>query len=111
MRRASPSTMAVLPTPASPTKSGLFLRRRASTSRARPLVEVHGEGLERIDGRLFFVLVARGPRAAPVARGRRLRGEELRDAVRDVAHDVEPRDALLFQEGDGLRVRLRHEGD
>ena len=28
---ARPSTMAVLPTPASPTKSGLFLRRRQST--------------------------------------------------------------------------------
>ncbi len=28
---ASPSTMAVLPTPASPMRSGLFFRRRAST--------------------------------------------------------------------------------
>ena len=31
MRSASPSTMAVLPTPGSPTKTGLFLRRRQST--------------------------------------------------------------------------------
>ncbi len=42
-RRASPSAMAVLPTPGSPTYSGLFLRRRASTwmvrssSLARPM--------------------------------------------------------------------------
>ena len=32
IRRASPSTTAVLPTPASPTRIGLFLRRRDSTS-------------------------------------------------------------------------------
>ena len=30
MRRAKPSAIAVLPTPASPTNSGLFLRRRHS---------------------------------------------------------------------------------
>ena len=34
-RCARPSTSAVLPTPASPTKTGLFLRRRQSTSSAR----------------------------------------------------------------------------
>ncbi len=32
---ASPSTIAVLPTPGSPTKTGLFLRRRHRTSMAR----------------------------------------------------------------------------
>ena len=43
MRQAKPSAMAVLPTPASPTKSGLFLRRRhriwmvRSTSNSRPM--------------------------------------------------------------------------
>ena len=37
IRRASPSTMAVLPTPASPMNSGLFLRRRASTCSARSI--------------------------------------------------------------------------
>src|ERR1700674_2235055 len=31
IRRASPSAIAVLPTPASPTRRGLFLRRRQST--------------------------------------------------------------------------------
>src|SRR5665213_2816109 len=35
IRRASPSAMAVLPTPASPTSSGLFLRRRHSTCTTR----------------------------------------------------------------------------
>ena len=34
---ARPSTIAVLPTPGSPTKTGLFLRRRQSTSSARPI--------------------------------------------------------------------------
>ena len=43
MRQAKPSAMAVLPTPASPTNSGLFLRRRhriwmvRSTSYSRPI--------------------------------------------------------------------------
>ena len=35
MRRASPSTMAVLPTPGSPISTGLFLVRRASTCMMR----------------------------------------------------------------------------
>jgi len=35
MRQASPSAIAVLPTPASPTSSGLFLRRRHSTCTTR----------------------------------------------------------------------------
>ncbi len=35
MALAMPSTIAVLPTPGSPTKMGLFLRRRASTWMAR----------------------------------------------------------------------------
>src|SRR5579871_6748464 len=37
--RARPSTIAVLPTPASPTNSGLFLRRRASTWSARSICD------------------------------------------------------------------------
>ena len=39
MRSASPSTMAVLPTPGSPTKTGLFLRRRQSTWMVRSISE------------------------------------------------------------------------
>ncbi len=35
IRKAKPSAMAVLPTPGSPTKSGLFLRRRHKTSMVR----------------------------------------------------------------------------
>ncbi|KAG1534996.1 hypothetical protein G6F50_015420 [Rhizopus delemar] len=37
MRHARPSAMAVLPTPASPTSSGLFLRRRHSTWMVRSI--------------------------------------------------------------------------
>ena len=67
--------MAVLPTPGSPTKSGLFFRRRqriwivrSSSGRAaderidlalrRALDEVDGEGLERIAGRPRLLFVA-----------------------------------------------------
>lgn len=48
MRRARPSATAVLPTPASPSSSGLFLRRRARmwhtrrTSSARPTTCMRG---------------------------------------------------------------------
>ena len=36
---------------------------------------------------------------------------ELRDAVRDVRHDVEPRDALLLEQRDRERVALGEHGD
>ncbi len=39
MRRASPSTMAVLPTPGSPMRTGLFLVRRDSTWTTRRISE------------------------------------------------------------------------
>ncbi len=35
IKLAKPSAIAVLPTPASPTKSGLFLRRRVNTCKVR----------------------------------------------------------------------------
>src|SRR6266511_1206898 len=63
IRRARPSAIAVLPTPASPTSSGLFLLRA------------------------------------------------LRDAVRDVVDDVEPRDTALIQEIDGVRFLLAEDRD
>src|SRR6185436_17568948 len=73
MRRARRSAMAVLPTPASPTSSGLFLRRRLSV--------------------LVRVLALVGLR-------------RLGDAVRDVVHHVEARDALLLQEVHRVRILL-----
>ena len=92
-RSARPSTMAVLPTPGSPTKSGLFLRRRASTwmvrsssvgaadqridlARAPLLDQVDGVGLERILGRLAARprrRRSRRPRRRSAARSRRRR--------------------------------------
>ena len=90
MRRARPSTMAVLPTPGSPMSTGLFLVRRDSTwmtrriSSSRPMTgsilpsraalgevpPVLLEGLELVLGVLAGDAVAapdlaRGPRAAP----------------------------------------------
>ena len=83
MRSAKPSTTAVLPTPASPVRIGLFCRRRIrmstiwriSSSRpttgsispvARPLGEVDREALER----LLLAHLRRRHRAARLARAR-----------------------------------------
>ena len=121
--RASPSTMAVLPTPASPTKSGLFLRRRASTCSARSICDCRpisgsispararsfrltANCGQRIDRRLVGVVVAvvvAVPRHAGLGR------QQLGDAVRDVADHVEAADPLLLQEGDRVRLRLGEE--
>ena len=113
--RASPSTMAVLPTPASPMNSGLFLRRRASTcsarsicgsaadqridlARARPLVQVDRVLRQRIDRRLLVLVVADRPGAPLPRQPGRLGRQQLGDAVRDVADHVQPRDPLFLEE-------------
>ena len=128
MRQASPSAIAVLPTPASPTSSGLFLRRRQriwmtrSTSCSRPisgsilpsrgeLVEVLRELVER---RALAVrpLPSRSRRsAAALARLGRLGRVGLLDAVGDEVDDVEPRHALLVQVVDGVRILLAEDRD
>ena len=110
--------MAVLPTPASPTSSGLFLRRRQricttrSSSASRPM---SGSILPSTASWFrFCVKLSSAPpacasgasvSASPSSRepGRLRR---LGDAVRDVVHDVEARDALLVQEVDRVRVLL-----
>ena len=97
MRRASPSAIAVLPTPASPTSSGLFLRRRhsiwttRSSSCSRPIsgsilpderqrVEVERVVLERAAGLTLPCSVSASLSVfACCACG------ILRDAVRDVS--------------------------
>ena len=110
---ASPSAIAVLPTPGSPTNSGLFLRRRQriwigalELGRAADeridlalfgaLVEIDGEQLERIAGLLgrpFFI----------ADEGRLRRGRVFADAVREVLQHVQLVHALAAQQVDGLR--------
>ena len=130
---AMPSTIAVLPTPGSPTKMGLFLRRRASTwmarstsarasdqrvdaSRRRLLHEVDGVGRQRIVGRLARLLVERVALGLLVAvdlspRQRSVFAILLRDPVRDVVEHVEPLDALLLEQPDRVRIALAKERD
>ena len=117
MRSARPSASAVLPTPGSPTSSGLFLRRRQSTwiirssSSRRPIsgsifpsaaraIEIGGVGLERIRRRRCFALSLT-----------RLRGHRLAlGAVRDDAKQRQPVDALAAQEVGGVALfLLQHE--
>jgi len=66
---ANPSMMAVLPTPASPTSSGLFLRRRASTwmTRSTSLSRPTSGSMSLFLARSlrFEVYASRGSAAAP----------------------------------------------
>ena len=117
-----PSAIAVLPTPASPTSSGLFLRRRHSTwitrssSCSRP---ISGSILPALASalRLMRVGVERALRlAAVLVVALRLLLfllllRRLGDAVRDVVDDVEPRHAALVQEIDGVRFLLAEDRD
>src|ERR1700743_2822138 len=87
--RARPSAMAVLPTPASPTYRGLFLRRRhrisivRSTSSLRPISgSMRPSWAMRLG--LFFI--------------RSLLLGNFRQAVRDVVDDVESRHVLTVQQ-------------
>ena len=98
---ARPSAIAVLPTPASPTNTGLFLRRRQSTSIVRcssvgPADERVEQALPRAIGQVQAVGLTADPRvvagpSSPVASGCARPVPEpssgrrhLRDAVRDV---------------------------
>ena len=131
-RAASPSASAVLPTPASPTKTGLFLRRRQRISSVRwssgrrPISgssapslaragQVHRVGAERIAGRRRRRARRRRRRRRPVRRFRvrraaGRRGGHLADAVRDVLEDVEPRHALRREELRRVRLGLLERG-
>ena len=132
IRSARPSTSAVLPTPESPTKIGLFLRRRASTwiarssSRFRPTsgsssprrassVSSWVKVGERVAPGLLLVVVlvvlvlvvvrlVVGVRLPAVVA--RIEQIGLGDAVGQVAHQVEAAHPLLLQEVDGERLRL-----
>ena len=113
MRSARPSASAVLPTPGSPTSSGLFLRRRHSTWIMRSSSSCAAD--QRIDralgrlghqvGGIRFERIRRrraglaAIRRAPVAAPRRA-------AVRDRAQQRQPIDALLAQEVRGVALFL-----
>ncbi len=114
--------MAVLPTPGSPTNSGLFFLaaaqnldrafdfglasdQRIDAAGLRLLVQVHAIGFERLGALLddllaVFVLVGALHRLLLAHAG------ALGDAVADVAHRIEPRHVLLLQEIDGVALAL-----
>ncbi len=128
--RARPSAMAVLPTPGSPTNSGLFFCRRhstwmvRSTSCSRPisgidaaalglLVEVDAVGVERVLRLLLLLARLRGAGVlVDAAHGLGVRhAGPLGDAVADVLHGVEARHLLLLQEEGGVALALGEDGD
>ena len=128
MRQARPSAIAVLPTPASPTSSGLFLLppaedlddaldlvlaadQRIDLAVAGELVEVLRELVERRALAVGLFLLALGARAAALAGLGRLGRIALLDAVGDEVDDVEPRHALLMEVVDGVRVLLAEDRD
>ena len=123
--RARPSTSAVLPTPASPTYSGLFLRRRhristvRSISTRRPIsgsIRPSIASLFRLVVNFSSAVPPSGSPRSPSVPGagsslvRTVFGD-LRQAVRDVVDDVEPRDVLHRQQVGGVRVLLAEDRD
>ena len=133
--RARPSAIAVLPTPGSPTKSGLFFCRRQSTwivrctSRLaadqridlavlRLLVEVDAIGVERVALLLLPAvrLVAAVGRSldsssAPRAERRLGQARALGDAVGDVVDRIVAGHVLLLQEIGGVALALGEDRD
>ena len=137
--RASPSAIAVLPTPGSPTSSGLFFWRRQSTwmvrctSGSRPIsgsmrpslrlaVEVDAISVERallllgVAGAPWRPWPSRSPSwsSSSTPRGA-LRGigqaRPLGDAVADVIDRVVAGHVLLLQEVGGVALALGEDGD
>ena len=130
MRRASPSAIAVLPTPASPTNSGLFFCRRHSTwivrliSASRPisgsilpslrlLVEVDAISLERVALllRLVAALLVSASSSTPRTGRDSDEARPLGDAVADVIDRVVAGHVLLLQEIGGVALALGEDRD
>ena len=128
MRQARPSAIAVLPTPASPTSSGLFFLpaaedldhaldlvlaadQRVDLAVAGELVQVLRELVERRALAVGLFLLALGARAAALAWLGGLGRIALLDAVGDEVDDVEPGHALLVQVVDGVRILLAEDRD
>src|SRR6267142_817741 len=102
MRCARPSAIAVLPTPDSPTRIGLFLRRRASTWITRSI------SVSRPTSGSSLPAAARSVRrlGRAVRFAARARLRKLRDAVRHIFEYVEAGHALRAQQRQRLRVGL-----
>ena len=113
-REASPSAIAVLPTPDSPTNTGLFLRRRHSTSMVRWSSSVRPMSGSSSPWRARSVRLTQNAFSASAGAGAppgpssvepcagtarsKAAGPHLRDTVRDVVQDVQPGDALSGQQ-------------
>src|SRR5215510_6978042 len=129
MRRANPSAIAVLPTPASPTNSGLFFCRRHSTwivrlisglapdqgidlALARLLVEVDAIGVESVAFLLRLVAgLAVGLLVGTAHRPRFGHAGALGNAVADVINGVVARHVLLLQEISGVALAFGENRD
>ena len=126
---AKPSAMAVLPTPGSPTSSGLFLVRRQDLNRPfnfrgaadqgvdfaflRLLVQIDAIGVQRLGAFLvhFFRLgVFIRATDRPGGRTAGLSGH-LGDAVADIVDGIETGHVLQLQEIDGMAFAFREYGD
>ncbi len=124
---ASPSTIAVLPTPGSPTNTGLFFRRRHSTSSARPISRTRPITGSSFPSRARSVRLeakaasgsregpapsspspAGVPPASPPLAGP-VPGRRLAHAVGDEVEDVEPGHALPGEDLHRVGARLAHE--
>jgi hypothetical protein len=80
---------------------------RVDLAGPRPLVQVDRELRQRVGRRLVRLLVRR---RTAVAGDAGLGGQELADAVRDVADHVQPADPFLLEEGHRVGLGLREEG-
>src|SRR5205807_2050077 len=89
-----------------PPGGGARADQRIDLAVAGELVEVLGELVERRALAVGLFLLALGARAAAFAGLGRLGRVALLDAVGDEVDDVEPRDALLVQVVDSVRVLL-----
>ena len=121
MRRASPSAMAVLPTPADQQRIVLATTaerlddaldfafaadERVDLADQRLSVEVDGVRFQRTAGLLTFFLSLRF-----LGRLRLLRLPALGNAVRNEIDDIQASHSLLMQEVDGVRILLAEYGD
>ena len=132
IRWARPSTIAVLPTPGSPIRTGLFLVRRERTwmtrriSSSRPMTGIELADL-RLGGQVAPVLLERAEGVLRVGRGDAMRAADLRDRLDQVLaigkqigdarpllgqgeQDVLGRDVLVAEAG-GLLLGLLQDPD
>src|ERR1700679_2917361 len=108
--RAKPSAIAVLPTPASPTYSGLFLRRRHRISMVRSISSLRPmSGSMRPSWAWALRLTAYFSSAVALLVGLRLAG--ARQAVGDEIHHIEPGDLGARQQEPRVALLLAEDRD